>query len=67
VTAIEHEAVVKVNEEGTEAAAATGVAIAESAPAIQLLADRPFLFFVRDRLTGAILYMGRVADPRESV
>jgi serine protease inhibitor len=66
VNAIEHEAVVKVNEEGTEAAAATGVGFDESAPAIELRADRPFLFFVRDRQTDAILFMGRVADPRES-
>lgn len=63
VSAIEHEAVVKVNEEGTEAAAATGVGVAESAPLFELKADRPFLFFVRDRETGAILFMGRVADP----
>jgi serine protease inhibitor len=64
VSAIEHEAVVKVNEEGTEAAAATGVGFDESAPAFELRADRPFLFFIRDRETGAILFMGRVADPR---
>jgi serpin B len=64
VSAIEHEAVVKVNEEGTEAAAATGIAVAECAcPHPELRADRPFLFFVRDQLTGSILFMGRVADP----
>lgn len=66
VGAVEHEAVVKVNEEGTEAAAATGVAIPASMPQFELKADRPFLFFVRDRQTGAILFMGRVADPSAS-
>lgn len=63
VGSVQHEAVVKVNEEGTEAAAATGVEIPGSAPAMELNADRPFLFFIRDRQTGSILFMGRVADP----
>ncbi|HVM31158.1 MAG TPA: serpin family protein [Candidatus Limnocylindrales bacterium] len=64
VGGVEHEAVVKVNEEGTEAAAATGAEMPGSAPAVEVRADRPFLFFVRDRHTGSILFMGRVADPR---
>jgi serpin B len=64
VGGVEHEAVVKVNEEGTVAAAGTGVEIPGSMPALELNADRPFLFFVRDRHTGSILFMGRVADPR---
>jgi serpin B len=63
VGGVQHEAVVKVNEEGTEAAAATGVEIPGSAPMVELSADRPFLFFVRDRHTGSILFMGRVANP----
>jgi serpin B len=63
VGGVEHEAVIKVNEEGTEAAAATGVEIPGSMPMVELNADRPFLFFVRDRQTGSILFMGRVADP----
>ena len=58
-----HEAWVKVDEKGTEAAAATGVTMSPAAgPTI--LVDRPFLFFVRERSTGAILFLGRVADPR---
>lgn len=65
-----HKAFVEVNEEGTEAAAATGVVIAvRSAPARpverdELIADRPFLFFLRDTRTGAILFVGHVVDPR---
>ena len=53
---------VEVNEEGTEAAAATVVALAVSAPR-QVRADRPFLFFIRERLSGAILFAGKIASP----
>jgi serpin B len=65
-----HKAFVEVNEEGTEAAAATAVVIAvRSAPMRpverdELIADRPFLFFLRDSRTGAILFVGHVVDPR---
>ncbi len=59
-----HEAFVAVDEEGTEAAAATvGGAGTTSAPP-EFVADRPFLFLIRDRVTGSILFMGRVVDPR---
>ena len=53
---------VEVNEEGTEAAASTLVAIAVSAPH-EIRADRPFLFFIRERLSGAILFAGKIASP----
>jgi serpin B len=63
VAAIEHEAYIQVDEEGTKAAAATGVAIADShGPTIQF--DRPFFFFVIDRPTHSLLFVGRVLDPR---
>ena len=55
-----------VDEAGTEAAAATAVIIGTtSAPieVIELDVDRPFLFFLQDRATGAILFLGRVVDP----
>ncbi|MDL5360370.1 serpin family protein [Halalkalicoccus sp. NIPERK01] len=61
-----HEAYVAVDEEGTEAAAATGVEVGvDSAPALdfRMVADRPFLFLIRDRITGAVLFLGRVVDP----
>lgn len=64
-----HQAYVAVDEEGTEAAAATGaVAAPTAAPAeppdvVDFVADRPFLFLVRDRESGAVLFMGRVTDP----
>ncbi|ELY60151.1 serine protease inhibitor family protein [Natronococcus amylolyticus DSM 10524] len=64
---VRHEAFVAVDEEGTEAAAATGVEMeADSAPAVdfRMVVDRPFLFLIRDRETDATLFLGRVVDPR---
>lgn len=61
-----HEAFIAVDEEGTEAAAATAVIVqAESAPpeSLRLTVDRPFIFLIRDLQTGAILFFGRVLDP----
>ncbi len=59
-----HEAFISVDEDGTEAAAATAVVIGRvSAPADSLTVDRPFLFLIRDTETGALLFMGRVVDP----
>ena len=69
ISAVLHKAFVEVNEEGTEAAAATGVVIAPTAlpvPPPIFRADHPFLFLVRDNVTGVILFMGRVTDPTES-
>jgi len=65
-----HRAFVSVDEEGTEAAAATAVlmtrAMAPSELAVEFQADHPFLFFIQHRDTGAILFLGRVADPKGS-
>ena len=61
-----HDSYVAVDEEGTEAAAATAVVVsADSAPAdpFEFVADRPFLFLIRDRPTDALLFYGRVGDP----
>jgi len=66
ISAVIHKAFVDVNEEGTEAAAATAVVIRPlngggSPPAFR--ADHPFLFLIRDTKTGAILFLGRILDP----
>jgi len=63
-----HKAFINVAEKGTEAAAATGVVMSGSAAPIGLLinANRPFLYFLRDQPTGAILFMGRVMDPSQN-
>lgn len=61
-----HQAFLEVNEEGSEAAAATaGVLRARGLPeAIPVFrADRPFLFAIRDRSSGTVLFLGRLADP----
>jgi serpin B len=60
-----HKAFVEVNEEGTEAAAATAVVIKErSAPReVVFRADRPFVFAIRDLATGAVLFLGRYTGP----
>lgn len=63
VSEVLHEAWVKVDEEGTEAAAATGVVVDEVSAPEPLVADRPFVFVVRDDLTGSLLFVARVADP----
>jgi serpin B len=64
-----HQANITVTEDGTEAAAATAVVMAPtSAPPtdepIPLVFDHPFVFALRDRTSGAVLFLGRVADPR---
>jgi serpin B len=66
ISLVVHKAFVEINEEGTEAAAATG-AIMEATSIgpgpEEFLADRPFLFLLRDRASGCVLFLGRVADP----
>jgi serpin B len=75
LSAVFHKAFVDVYEEGTEAAAATGVVAVEASamrrykpPPIPIFrADHPFLFAIRDRKSGALLFLGRMTDPtRES-
>ena len=65
ISQIKHKAFVEVNEEGTEAAAATAVEMAtKSIPYSPVFrADHPFLFLIRDDRSGAILFMGRMAHP----
>lgn len=69
ISAVIHKAFVDVNEEGTEAAAATGVvvgttSVAEPPKPRYFRADRPFLFLIRDGKTGSVLFTGRVENPR---
>jgi len=63
-----HQAYVKVDEEGTEAAAATAVIMAEKSAAMPrnvFRVDHPFIFIIQERETGNILFMGRVNDPTQ--
>lgn len=63
-----HKAFIDVAEKGTEAAAATGVVMANAAlfMGLEVNASRPFIYFLRDQPTGAILFMGRVQDPSQN-
>lgn len=70
ISEVIHKAFVEVNEEGTEAAAATaavmvGMAMQRPQPAPVFRADHPFLFLIRDTHSGSILFMGRVTSPAE--
>lgn len=70
ITDVIHKAFVEVNEEGTEAAAATGVvveltSVREPQPVPVFKADHPFVFFIRDNYSESILFLGRVANPSE--
>jgi serpin B len=69
ISAVIHKAFVDVNEEGTEAAAATGVVVGVTSVAPPptpkyFKADHPFLFFIRDQKTGSILFLGRLETPK---
>jgi serpin B len=52
-----------VHELGTEAAAATSVTISVTSLPPTLAFDRPFLFAIRERSTGTLLFVGRIGDP----
>jgi serpin B len=69
ISEVVHKAFVDVSEQGTEAAAATGItmhatAMRMSEPAVVFRADHPFLFLIRDTRTGVVLFIGRLTDPR---
>jgi serpin B len=70
MSAVIHKAYVDVNEEGTEAAAATAVVISRALAVAPIRtqppifrADHPFIFLIRDNRSGSILFMGRVTNP----
>jgi serine protease inhibitor len=59
-----HKAFVAVNEDGTEAAAATAVIIGNtSVPQTNVKLDRPYIFIIRDKITKTVLFIGRIQDP----
>jgi serpin B len=65
ITAVIHQAFVEVNEEGTEAAAATGVVMAKTAisQTLTFRADHPFIFLIQERNSGNILFLGKIVNP----
>jgi serine protease inhibitor len=66
ISEVKHKAVVEVNEEGTEATAATsvGIKIEGARQRFTFIADHPFLMMIRDQRADAILFMGVVVDPK---
>ena len=65
---VAHATFLRVDEEGTEAAAVTAVTIVVTGSRIvpdvpQMIVDRPFLVTIRDRASGALIFFGRIADP----
>ena len=66
ISKVEHKAFVEVNEEGTEAAAVTGIGIAVTSLPPQFIADRPFFFAIRDNESKTVLFMGTITDPTEN-
>ncbi|KAJ0570424.1 putative Serpin family protein [Helianthus annuus] len=75
VSTIVHKSLVEVNEEGTEAAAVTVCIMRERdcsrerapSPFVDFVADHPFLFVIREDVTGVVLFVGQVSDPSLSI
>jgi len=68
INVVEHAAMVDVDEEGTVAAARTGVSFGCSGmpPSATFHADHPFIFLILDRSTSTLLFMGRVGNPSKA-
>ncbi|MEW6181553.1 MAG: serpin family protein [Bacillota bacterium] len=67
ISSVRHKSFVRVDEEGSEAAAATSVRFGVTCmrDEFNMVVDRPFFFAIRDNQTGTILFMGSVVDPKE--
>ena len=67
ISKVLHKAYVEVNEEGTEAAAATAIIMELTAilEPTTFIADHPFIFLIQQKETGAILFMGKITNPSE--
>ena len=65
ISFVTHQAYVKVDEKGTEAAAATAVVLSKTAVMESFNADHPFIFIIQDKETGNILFLGRIINPAE--
>jgi len=66
---VQQEVFIEVNEEGSEAAAATGMGMMMRSmplPPEEFTVDHPFIFYIRDKLTGMSLFQGRISDPSAS-
>ena len=66
ISKVAHKTFISVDEEGTEASAATSVTISVTSMPPTLTFDRPFFFAIRERSTGTLLFLGVVRDPTKS-
>jgi serpin B len=64
ISEVRQKTYMKVDEEGTEAAAATSVGIMPTSLPPGITLDRPYLLAIRERLSGTILFLGAIRDPR---
>jgi serine protease inhibitor len=60
ISVVKQKTYVDVNEEGTEAAAVTNVGISLTSATAPFRVDRPFVFVIRERLTGTVVFMGKI-------
>jgi serpin B len=63
ISSVRQKTFVEVNEEGTEAAAATSVGISVTSAPPAVIVDRPFIVAIRERLSGTLLFIGRIGAP----
>jgi serpin B len=61
---VKQKAFVDVNEVGTEAAAVTVVGIGLTSAPVPVRVDRPFVFAIRERLSGTVLFLGKIVEPK---
>ena len=66
ISYVDHKATIEVNEQGTEAAAATNVGIGLTAMPPSFVVNRPFFFEIRDDRSGSILFMGKIQNPTQT-
>ena len=64
ISAVRQKTYMRVDEEGTEAAAATSVTVGVTSAGPGITVDRPYVLAIRERLSGTILFLGAVRDPR---
>jgi len=63
VSEVQHKASITVNEEGSEAAAATSVGVGLTSLGPHFFVDRPFVYLIRERISGTVLFMGMMKNP----
>ncbi|UCH37167.1 MAG: hypothetical protein JSV76_05640 [Candidatus Bathyarchaeota archaeon] len=63
ISKVKHKTYVKVNEEGTEAAAVTAVEMRLESAGLSMRVDRPFIFAIRETHSGTILFIGKIVEP----